>query len=216
MVIDLFGLSAEDVRSALSRGLSTSFGNREAEAGFKIMREIAAQTGGFSENQEENFAPALREVFTIHRDGRHRPTSRFSVSRRKHHLPDDKLVCNRHATMAYSLGVLSSTISRGLGACAPAAGLASAMTRVTRNRAHSTLSPFPTPPTRSKAKIRASAEELDALRKQRQAENPGLTLTQIYNVLEKLRAGEAAERSRRSHQDQGPRPDRQGIARQAR
>ena len=35
-----------------------------------------------------------------------------------------------------------------------------------------------------------AAEELDALRKQTQAEHSNLTLTHIYNVLEKLRAGE--------------------------
>lgn len=39
-----------------------------------------------------------------------------------------------------------------------------------------------------KARIRAIAEELDAHRKARQAEHPKLTLTQIYNVLEILRA----------------------------
>ena len=55
-----------------------------------------------------------------------------------------------------------------------------------------TFDPFPFPDASNalKAKIRAGAEELDALRKQCQAENPRLTLTQIYNVLEKLRAGE--------------------------
>ncbi len=50
--------------------------------------------------------------------------------------------------------------------------------------------PFPDASESLKARIRATAEELDALRKQVQAEHPGLTLTQIYNVLEKLRAGE--------------------------
>ena len=50
--------------------------------------------------------------------------------------------------------------------------------------------PFPDPPEELKARIRATAEELDGLRKQVQAEHPGLTLTQLYNVLEKKRAGE--------------------------
>ncbi|MGH6927567.1 MAG: class I SAM-dependent DNA methyltransferase, partial [Dongiaceae bacterium] len=50
--------------------------------------------------------------------------------------------------------------------------------------------PFPDPPETLKARIRATAEELDALRKQVQAAHPGLTLTQLYNVLEKLRADE--------------------------
>ena len=55
--------------------------------------------------------------------------------------------------------------------------------------------PFPAPPDALKARIRAVAEELDALRKQRQVEHPDLTLTQIYNVLEKLRRGEALDDS---------------------
>jgi hypothetical protein len=49
--------------------------------------------------------------------------------------------------------------------------------------------PFPDPSEALKARIRETAEELDALRKQVQVDHPRLTLTQIYNVLEKLRAG---------------------------
>ena len=40
-------------------------------------------------------------------------------------------------------------------------------------------------------RIRTLAEQLDAHRKSRQAEHPELTLTGMYNVLEKLRTGEA-------------------------
>lgn len=36
-----------------------------------------------------------------------------------------------------------------------------------------------------------SAEELDAHRKRQQAQHPDLTLTGMYNVLEKLKSGEA-------------------------
>src|SRR5258708_2739985 len=53
--------------------------------------------------------------------------------------------------------------------------------------------PFPTPSEPLKAQIRSVAEELDAFRKQRQKEHPSLTLTQMYNVLEKLKATEAAK-----------------------
>ena len=51
--------------------------------------------------------------------------------------------------------------------------------------------PFPDPPEALKAQIREAAEELDARRKRQQSEHPGLTLTQIYNVPEKLRAGQS-------------------------
>ncbi len=50
--------------------------------------------------------------------------------------------------------------------------------------------PFPDPPPALRKRIAALAESLDAHRKARQAEHPGLTITGMYNVLEKLRAGE--------------------------
>lgn len=53
--------------------------------------------------------------------------------------------------------------------------------------------PFPDPSDDLKARIRASGEELDKHRKDRQAEHPDLTMTGMYNVLEKLRAHERGE-----------------------
>ena len=55
--------------------------------------------------------------------------------------------------------------------------------------------PFPFPDLLDdlKTKIRAVAEELDGHRKARLTEHPGLTLTQMYNVLEKLRAGDVLD-----------------------
>jgi hypothetical protein len=51
------------------------------------------------------------------------------------------------------------------------------------------FSPFPFPlcDNALTTRIRTVAEELDAFRKARQEEHPGLTLTQMYNVLEKLK-----------------------------
>jgi hypothetical protein len=48
--------------------------------------------------------------------------------------------------------------------------------------------PFPDPSASVKTHLRAAGEELDATRKQVQAEHPDLTLTGLYNVLEKIRA----------------------------
>ncbi len=48
--------------------------------------------------------------------------------------------------------------------------------------------PFPAPPDDLKAGMHALGEELDATRKRVQAEHPDLTLTGLYNVLEKLKA----------------------------
>ena len=51
--------------------------------------------------------------------------------------------------------------------------------------------PFPDPSEAIRATLRALGEELDATRKTVQAEHPDLTLTGLYNVLEKVRAGTA-------------------------
>ena len=109
-------------------------------------------------------------------------------------LPDDALVCIGLAD-AYFLGVLSSRLHT---VWALRAGSWLGIGNDSRYRKSKTFDPFPFPEASDalKAKIRASAEELDALRKQCQAEHPGLTLTQIYNVLEKLRAGEAVRTKR--------------------
>jgi hypothetical protein len=47
--------------------------------------------------------------------------------------------------------------------------------------------PFPDPPTELKARIRDLGERLDAHRKRVQAEHPDVTLTGMYNALERLR-----------------------------
>lgn len=50
--------------------------------------------------------------------------------------------------------------------------------------------PFPDPSDALREKLRAGGEELDATRKKVLTEHPDLTLTGLYNVLEKLKAGE--------------------------
>lgn len=63
--------------------------------------------------------------------------------------------------------------------------------------------PFPDPTDDQRTRLRALGEELDAHRKRQQAAHPKLTLTQMYNVLEKLRAGETIEGKDREIYDQG-------------
>ena len=63
--------------------------------------------------------------------------------------------------------------------------------------------PFPTHDRDTASEIRAIAEELDKHRKDRQAEHPGLTLTDMYNVLEKLRGGVALDDDDRRIKDHG-------------
>jgi hypothetical protein len=62
--------------------------------------------------------------------------------------------------------------------------------------------PFPVCGEGAKERIRALAEELDAHRKRAQAQH-GLTLTSLYNVLEKLRAGQLLSAKEKEIHDKG-------------
>jgi hypothetical protein len=63
--------------------------------------------------------------------------------------------------------------------------------------------PFPDLTDPQKERLRTLGEELDAHRKRQQAAHPKLTLTNMYNVLEKLRAGEDIEGKDKEIYDQG-------------
>ena len=63
--------------------------------------------------------------------------------------------------------------------------------------------PFPVLNNERKIRLRSLGEQLDAHRKRQQERHPKLTLTQMYNVLEKLRAGEAIEGKDKEIYDQG-------------
>lgn len=63
--------------------------------------------------------------------------------------------------------------------------------------------PFPDPTPSQAARIRDLAEQLDAHRKRQQAQHPELTLTGMYNVLEKLRAGDTLTPRERTIHEQG-------------
>ena len=89
---------------------------------------------------------------------------------------------------AYYLGVLSSRI-HVLWALAVGARLEDRP--VYNNTLCFEPFAFPVATQSQQGRIRALAEELDAHRKRQQAEHPDLTITGMYNVLEKLRAGEA-------------------------
>ena len=63
--------------------------------------------------------------------------------------------------------------------------------------------PFPAATEEQQARIRELGEQLDAHRKRQQEEHPGLTMTGMYNVLLKLRSGEALTDKERVIHEQG-------------
>ncbi|MBN8772807.1 MAG: class I SAM-dependent DNA methyltransferase, partial [Thiobacillus sp.] len=103
--------------------------------------------------------------------------------------PDNMLVCIA-LDDAYALGVLSSRVHV---VWALAAGGRLGVGNDPRYNKTRCFEPFPFPAATpgQQARIRTLAEDLDAHRKRRQAAHPTLTLTAMYNVLARLRSGEA-------------------------
>ena len=101
--------------------------------------------------------------------------------------PDNMLVCIAHDD-AYVLGVLSSRV-HVVWALA-AGGTLEDRPRYNKTRCFEPF-PFPVATPDQQARIRELADALDAHRKRQQAAHPELTLTGLYNVLDKLRSGAA-------------------------
>jgi len=103
--------------------------------------------------------------------------------------PDNMLVCIANED-AYGLGVLSSHIHT---TWAPRAGGWLGVGNDPRYNKTRCFDPFPFPAAsdEQKAHIRTLGERLDAFRKERLAAHKALTMTKLYNVLEKERQGAA-------------------------
>jgi hypothetical protein len=116
-------------------------------------------------------------------------------------LPDNMLN-NFAVDDAYFLGVLSSRIHV---TWALAAGGRLGVGNDPRYNKTRCFDPFPFPEATEsqKERIRTLAEQLDAHRKRQQSLHPKLTITDMYNVLEKLRSGEELTAKERLIHEQG-------------
>jgi methylase of polypeptide subunit release factors len=185
MVIDLFGLDADEVRKRFPEVYQHILATVKPERDANRDKDISARWWLFGRTRDE-IRPALkglpRYIATVE-TAKHRIFQFLDASI----LPDNKLLCVGLSD-AHHLGVLSSR-SHVLWALRAGGWLGVGNDPVYVKSKCFDPFPFPDSPESLKALIRATAEELDALRKQVQAEHPGLTLTQIYNVREKLRTG---------------------------
>jgi len=116
-------------------------------------------------------------------------------------LPDQKLRVIAHSD-AWVLGVLSGR-AHTTWAHATGSWMGVGNDPVYNNT--STFLPFPFPAVSGSQmfQIRALGEALDAHRKRQQAQHPKLTITGMYNVLEKLRSGEPLTEKDRVIHEQG-------------
>ncbi|GMV20349.1 MAG: hypothetical protein AMXMBFR57_02980 [Acidimicrobiia bacterium] len=114
-------------------------------------------------------------------------------------LADHSIVCIATSD-ALHLGVMSSHIH--VTWALAAGGTLEDRPRYNKTRCFDPF-PFPVPSDDQAARIRELGEQLDAHRKRQQAAHPTLTLTGMYNVLEKLRAGEALTEKDKVIHEQG-------------
>lgn len=116
-------------------------------------------------------------------------------------LPDNMLV-NVAVPDAVALGLLSSRVHTLWALSAGGRLGVGNDPRYNKSRCSEPF-PFPAANADQQTEIRALAEELDAHRKRQQAAHPTLTLTGMYNVLEKLRHGEALNAKEKTIHEQG-------------
>ncbi|GAB2556997.1 class I SAM-dependent DNA methyltransferase [Spirosoma areae] len=114
-------------------------------------------------------------------------------------LPDNMLTAIALED-AYHLGVLSSKLH--VTWALAAGGTLEDRPRYNKTRCFDPF-PFPDATPQQQSCIRELAEQLDAHRKRQQAAHPTLTLTDLYNVVEKLRAGEGLNAKEQTINQQG-------------
>ncbi len=184
MVIDLLGLGSDEVRQRFPAVYQHVHQEVWPERQANKRATYRDKWWLFGEPRRE-FRPALagleRYIATVETT-KHRTFQFLGQSI----LPDNMLV-SIAAESAWILGVLSSRIH-----VAWALELGGRLgygndPRYNKTRCFETF-PFPDATDAQKQRISALAEQLDAHRKTQQAAHPRLTLTGMYNVLEKLRA----------------------------
>ncbi len=199
MVIDLFGLTADEVRRSYPAVYQWVYERVKPERD-QNNRASYRNNWWIHGEPRANLRPALK--------GLHRYIVTIETSRRRFFifldsaiLADNKLIVIA-LDDAFSLGVLSSRL-HVTWALHTGSWLGVGNDPVYVKTACFEKFPFPDATEPQQARIRLCAEELDAHRKRRQAEHPKLTLTDMYNVLEKLRAGEPLAAAERITHEQG-------------
>ncbi|MCO5182242.1 MAG: hypothetical protein M9896_19565, partial [Candidatus Promineofilum sp.] len=195
MVIDLYGLEIDEVRRRFPEVYQWVYERVKPE---RDQNNRAAYRNNWWIHGEArgNFRPALaglpRFIATVE-TSKHR----FFVFLDASILPDNMLV-NIALDDAYFLGVLSSRVH--VTWALATGGTLEDRPRYNKTRCFETF-PFPNPTGPQRTRIRELGEQLDAHRKRQQAQHPRLTLTDMYNVLAKLRAGEPlSDADRRAHE----------------
>ncbi|WP_428828316.1 class I SAM-dependent DNA methyltransferase [Azonexus sp. IMCC34842] len=185
LLIDFFGLTADEARSRYPAAYQWILERVKPERDHNNRPRLKSQWWLFAECRK-----TLRSAIAG------QPRYIATVETAKHRLfqfldadiaPDHRLICIA-LTDAFFLGVLSSQVH--IVWALAAGGTLEDRPVYNKSRCFDPF-PFPAASPEQQARIAALAEQLDAHRKRQQAAHPELTLTGMYNVLGKLRSGEA-------------------------
>lgn len=199
LVIDLLGLEPNDVRSRFPAVYQWVVDHVKPERDQNNRATYRDNWWLFGEPRRD-FRPALKNL------------DRFiaTVETCKHRffvlldgviLPDNTLVTIA-VNSTYHLGVLSSRLHVAWSLVAGGRLGVGNDPRYTKTRCFETF-PFPEATDEQRSKIANAAEQLDRHRKERQAEHPTVSMTKMYNVLEKLRRDEALTDAEKFIYDKG-------------
>jgi hypothetical protein len=197
MVIDLFGLTDYDVRQKFPEVYQWVLERvkPERDQNNEEYRRVNWWLFGRKNTELRNALSGLPRYIATVVTAKHRIFQFLDTAIR----PDDALV-NIGTSDPWHIGILSSRIHVTWA-------LATGGTLEDRPRYNKSVCfdpfPFPAPSDDQKARIRALGEELDAFRKTRQAAHSDLTITGMYNVLEKLRVGQVLAAKDRAIHDAG-------------
>ena len=199
MVIDLFGLPVSDVQSQYPEVYQHLLNGAKPERDHsrnRIFRDIWWVIG-HPRPQFRAFTAGIGRYIATIETSKHR----FFVFLPTAVLPDSTIVTFGLDDARY-LGVMSSRVHV---VWSLAAGGRLGVGNDPRYNKTACFDPFPFPAATPAQvqRIRELGEALDAHRKAQQAAHPGLTITGMYNVLEKLRSGEALTAKEKKIHDDG-------------
>ena len=183
MVVDLYGYTSIEVRSRFPNVYQHVLENvkPERDQNKRPSRKENWWIFGEPNPKLRKMLKGLDSYIVTVETAKHRVFTKLGKSIK----PDNMLVVIALES-AYHLGILSSNIHVAW-ALATGSDLGGNTPRYNKSRCFETF-PFPAATEAQQEQIRSIAEQLDAHRKQRQAQHPTLTITDMYNVLEKLRS----------------------------
>ncbi|RNI24030.1 class I SAM-dependent DNA methyltransferase [Rufibacter latericius] len=198
-LIDMFPLTVEEVRIKFPEVYQHLYTKVKPDRDLNNRKSLKEKWWLFGECRQGLRASLnkLNQYISTPETAKHR----FFVAQDISILPDHKLV-NIALSDFYNLGVLSSKI-HVLWAMSAGGRLGVGNDSVYNSTRCFQTFPFPAATEVQKEQIRSLAEQLDAHRKHRQALHSTLTITDMYNVLEKLKAGEALTVKEQKTHEQG-------------